>query len=352
MRLNEDSRSGLVLKLTQSYKKRREQNGKLTIGGAKEIFAGITKDIVVEYQRSKEVGTAAAAISKEYRHKVLNRAECWAQMRNKHDLRAWTTRLEEVYGAVLMTLHESITPMWFIAAFENKGLRIVPTSFTKLEYNMQDIQRVVHPSTGVPKFMASGWETNDNRRECFAWMKMGCTRHNCTYDHRDHRKGCLRNIHMPERVSNHTIKRTKKNVWKKNIKLVRFRRACGQRVNTRQQKKSGRRRPTGKLAQLSLPDEQGRGRVRELGKENRQNVDQHQRTDSRRRTNRKRGSWRARARGAERTAQLQHMYTGRVTKGGNHNTKAKAGCRKRERGQCRLKKRHSIAFRQHKEEKT
>ena len=182
-------------------------------------------------------------------------------------------------------------------------------------------------------------------------MKMGCKTQGCRFDHNERDKECKRNKHLPERVSNHTTMRTKTIVWRRKIKLIRFCRAYGQRVNTRQPKKSGKNKPTRRLAQLSPPDEQGRGRGWGMIKENWQNDDQHQRTNSRRRTSRKRGSWRARARGAKGKAQLQHMYKGRVTKGGNHNTKAKAGCRKREREQCRLKKRHSTAFRKHKEEK-
>ena len=42
------------------------------------MFAGIIKDIFVEYQRSNQVGKQVAAIGKEYKQKVLDRAQCWA----------------------------------------------------------------------------------------------------------------------------------------------------------------------------------------------------------------------------------------------------------------------------------
>ena len=99
-----------------------------------------------------------------------------------------------------MTLHESIPPRWFIAAFENKGLRLTTIIFKTLNYNMQDIKRVVYPSTGVSKFMDSGWEVyNDARGGCYAWMKLGCRK--CRFDHNERQKEILRNIRLAARAS-------------------------------------------------------------------------------------------------------------------------------------------------------
>ena len=352
MRRNENSRSGQVLRAGLSYKMRRQQLGRLTIGGVKEMFAGITKDIVVEYQRSKQVGTEVAAIGKEYKQKVLDRAQCWAQMRNKHDIRAWTIRLEEDHDEVLMTLHESIPPRWFIAAFENKGLRLTTTTFNTLNYNMQDIKRVVYPSTGVPKFMDSGWEAHtDARGGCYAWMKMGCRNQQCRFDHNESQKAILRNIHLPERVSNQNIKKTNIKKCGQRVTLLRCGRAHGQRVNTMEQKRNGKHKRARRLA-LSSPDKGGRKRVRGETRVSWRYTVQVQRIISRRWKHRSRGSWRARARGVTGTAQLQHMYTGRETKGGTDSTRTKAWCGMGDREQCRLLKlRNSIAVQKHKEEK-